>query len=305
MKTVKTLREFKNIKSPILTLGNFDGVHCGHQKILKKISSRAKQLNRSSIVFTFEPHPQKIVAPHKSTQLLTDLKDKKALIESAGIDYLVLANFTKDFSTKQPEDFVSDIIVNKIGASEVYIGHDYSFGRGKAGNIAKLKFLAKEHGFKVFVIPAVTKNKQTISSTAIREYIRSGKVEKASALLGRDYLIKGLVVKGTNRGESIGFPTANLDVRSELVPHSGVYATTAKVGNKTYKAATNIGTSPTFGASLTTVEVHLLNFNGNIYGKNVELTFVKRLRDEKKFPSIEALVTQIKADVAKTEKFLA
>lgn len=305
MKTLRTLKTLKTKKNAILTLGNFDGVHLGHQKILKKITTRAKKLGTSSVVYTFEPHPQKIVAPHKSTELLIDLKDKKALIEALGVDFLVLASFTKDFSTKHPDDFVKDIIVDGIGASEVYIGHDYCFGRGKSGTIEKLKTLSKTHGFKVFVIPAVRQGSEIISSTAIRKLIHKGEVNKASKLLGRNYRIKGTVIGGTKRGKSIGFPTANLDVSSELIPALGVYAATAKIGSKTYKAATNIGTSPTFGASITTVEAHLIDFSGEIYGREVELTFTKRLRDEKKFPNIDSLVTQIKKDIQKTEKILA
>lgn len=304
MKTLRSTNPLKGLPPTILTLGNFDGVHIGHQKILKTISSRAKELKCCSVVYTFEPHPQKIVAPHKSTELLTDLKDKKNLIEATGIDFLVLANFTKEFSTKHPEDFVSHIIVDQINASEVYVGHDYSFGRGKSGTIDKLKTLGKLHGFKVFVIPAVKQTNKIVSSTAIREQLQLGNTEKASLLLGRDYTIKGKVIKGTMRGKKIGFPTANLDVTSELIPASGVYASYAKVGTKTYKGATNIGTSPTFGAKITTVETHLIGFSGNLYKKNIELTFIKRLRDEKKFSSIDSLVSQIKKDVTKTEKIL-
>jgi len=315
----------KKIKGAVLTLGNFDGVHLGHQRIIRKVVERAKVLKCASAVFTFEPHPLKVVSPGASPPLIASPEEKIELIASLGPDVLILAKFTKGFAEKHPREFVDEFIV-PMDVKEVWVGHDFSFGKGKAGTVTHLKSLGTELGFKVNMIPACKKGGHIVSSSRIRALVKSGEVKKAAGLLGRDFSIKGAVVKGKRAGISIGFPTANIKVRSELVPGRGVYAayvtvenlskkslsrdkTTNKMANKTasgktYCAAVNVGHAPTLGAVPLCVEAHLLDFRGNIYGKTIVVEFVKRLRDEMSFASKEALVKGIEKDVSTVRKTL-
>ena len=304
MRIITDIRKFKNIKPPIVTLGNFDGVHKGHQKVLKTVKDRAKRLRLPSAVYTFEPHPLKIVAPHKSPPLLTALKEKMKLIKASGIDYLILARFTKEFASRHPGEFVEDVLLKQLKAKEVWVGHDYAFGKGRTGTIEYLKELGKKFGFKVSVIPACKKGGVIISSSKIREYIRHGKVKEAAVFLGRSYAVSGKVVKGRNIGKHLGFPTANIEIHNELIPKDGIYAVRVLLGNQIYKGAANIGFAPTFHIKKRAVEVHIINFKQNIYGKKLKIEFIQRLRGEKIFKSADGLAIQIKRDVDKVKKIL-
>jgi len=304
MRIITDIRKFKNIKPPIVTLGNFDGVHKGHQKVLKTVKDRAKRLRLPSAVYTFEPHPLKIVAPHKSPPLLTALKEKMKLIKASGIDYLILARFTKEFASRHPGEFVEDVLLKQLKAKEVWVGHDYAFGKGRTGTIEYLKELGKKFGFKVSVIPACKKGGVIISSSKIREYIRHGKVKEAAVFLGRSYAVSGKVVKGRNIGKHLGFPTANIEIHNELIPKDGIYAVRVLLGNQIYKGAANIGFAPTFHIKKRAVEVHIINFKQNIYGKKLKIEFIQRLRGEKIFKSADGLAIQIKRDVYKVKKIL-
>lgn len=303
MKVFKNGSRIRGVKNPVLTLGNFDGLHLGHQKIIRKVAQRATELKTRSLVYTFEPHPLKVVAPHKSPPLILDLEDKVRLIKESGIDCIVLARFTKEFAAKHPREFVLESLV-PLSVKEVWVGHDFSFGKGRTGTVEYLKELGKEFGFKVFVVPAYKKGGHIVSSSRIRELVKSGLVERASTLLGRNYSIKGKVVRGKNIGKEIGFPTANLNVESDLLPCNGVYAAYAKVGRKTHPAVLNIGFAPTFGGKERSVEVHILDFKDNIYGKKMEVSFVRRLRSEKAFSSKEALIRRIRKDTEKARSIL-
>lgn len=301
MKIYRDSATLSGIKEPILTLGNFDGLHLGHLKIIRGVSARARKLGVSSVVYTFDPHPLKIVAPHKSPPLLIDMEDKTRLIEAAGVDCLIFASFTREFAGKHPRQFVEEAIV-PLSVKEVWVGHDFRFGSGKTGTVEHLKELGEEFGFKVVVVGAYRKGGHIVSSSRIRGLIADGKVGEAAGLLGRRYSIKGVVVKGANIGKEIGFPTANLKVESELVPAGGVYAAWAVVGSKRFPAVLNIGRAPTFGGKETSVEVHLLDFDSDLYGERMEVHFIRRLRSEKKFKSAGDLAVQIRKDTERARK---
>jgi len=291
-------------KDPVVTLGNFDGIHLGHQLILKKISERAERLKTASIVYTFEPHPLKVVAPHKSPPLIVDKEDKLSLIEAFGVDFLVLARFTREFASKHPREFAEEVLVKDLGVREVWVGEGFSFGRGRTGTVEYLERLGDEFGFSVCTVAPYKKGGSMVSSSRIRELVSAGEVKLAAALLGRPYSIKGRVVSGKEIGKEMGFPTANLKTTSELVPGDGVYAASATVGGERYKAVVNIGTAPTFGGRKKAIEVHLLDFKDDIYGSKVRVSFLKRLRDEKHFKTREALARQIKKDTERARKLL-
>lgn len=305
MKIFKTSRALARVaRGPILTLGNFDGLHLGHRKILSKVSERARKLARPSVVYTFEPHPLKVVAPSMSPRMIVDTATKAALVGSLGIDFMVIAEFTKEFAAKHPRAFVEDEIV-PLRPREVWVGHDFSFGKAKAGTVDYLRALGEEFGFSVHVIPAYMKKGEVVSSSRVRGLVSAGKLKEAASLLGRNFSMSGHVVKGRNIGRELGFPTANLATSAELMPADGVYAARAAVSGKRHGAVVNIGVAPTFGCKTRCVEVHILGFKGNIYGRKIEVEFVRRLRGEKTFKSKEALITQIRKDSERAEKILA
>jgi len=292
----------RKTKQAVLTLGNFDGLHLGHQRIIRKVRERAASLGVSSVVYTFEPHPLKVVAPNKSPALILDIEDKARIIEALGIDYMVIARFTKEFAARHPREFVEAEL--RPVAADVCVGHDFSFGKGKTGTADYLKELGEELGFGVHVIPAYKKGGEVVSSSRIRRRITEGEVMEAAALLGRNFAIKGKVVRGRTIGKEIGFPTANIRTQSEIVPGDGVYAAFAVVGEARHRAVVNIGMAPTFGGKERSIEVHILGFRDNIYGKRVRVEFVRRLRGEKAFASTEALQRQIRRDIKRSERIL-
>jgi riboflavin kinase/FMN adenylyltransferase len=294
MKVIKNTRAVKKIKGPVITLGNFDGLHLGHQRILERVSERAKSLGRPSVVYTFEPHPQKVVSPGKSPPIIMDMEDKFRLIGSFGINFLLLARFTKEFASRHPREFVEEELVRGLAAKEVWVGHDYAFGRGKLGTVDYLKGLGRVFDFSVAVVPAYKKKGVVISSSKVRDFITMGEVRGAAELLGRFYSIKGRVVRGNDIGRIIGFPTANIAVTSELIPKRGVYAAFVIVNNVRHRGVVNIGTAPTLGGKELSVEAHIIDFERKIYGKRIEVSFVRRLRDEVRFASEKELTRQIK-----------
>ena len=308
MKIIKTKKGLTNINGAVVTLGNFDGVHLGHQKILKTVAAKAGKLGAPSVVYTFEPHPMKVVQPKKRLELIIPGAQEKArLIKEFDIDYLVLARFTKGFATKHPADFVRDVLVRGLGAREVYVGSDYSFGRGRRGTVEYLKKLGIEAGFKVVVVGAAMSGGEVISSSRIRGLIKDGDVSGAQKLLGRAFEVTGRVVRGRDIGSSMGFPTANLKTASELIPGDGVYAATVTIGKggrKLHRAVANVGNAPTFKRNKTIVEVHLLDFKGSIYGKYIQVQILKKLRNEIRFASADQLKARITKDVALARKVL-
>ncbi len=293
------------LPNPVLTLGNFDGVHRGHQAIFKKVVERARDIGGTSIAFTFEPHPLKVLAPERSPLLLNTFHSKMRLFEAAGIEVVICANFTRAFADQNPEDFARDVLHKLIRVKEIYVGYDYAFGKGREGSIESLKRMGQAYGFDVGVIDPVRVDGVVVSSSTIRDLITYGRVEEAARLLGRHYAIEGEVVHGSHRGQTLGFPTANLKTLSELIPGFGVYAVLAEIKGRTYKGVASIGIRPTFDNGPVAIEVYLFDVHEDLYGKEMEVVFVKRLRGEEKFPDAKALVRQIQKDVQDAKKALS
>lgn len=306
---MRIIRGVKNLSEtfpdPVLTIGNFDGVHLGHQAILRKVVERARAINGTSIAFTFEPHPLKVLYPERAPKLLNTFHGKMRLFEAAGIQIVICANFTRAFAGQDPEGFARDVLSRKIGAKEVYVGYDYAFGRGREGSIDLLKSMGRTYGFDVGVVEAVEVKGAVVSSSTIRDLIAGGSVAEAARFLGRPYSIQGVVIPGSQRGHTLGFPTANLRTPNELIPGYGVYAVRAEVDGQWLKGVASIGVRPTFGGGPVSIEVYLFDFHEDIYGRRLDLSFVERLRGEEKFADVEALVRQMRKDVERAKRILA
>ncbi len=294
----------KKFNTPVITIGNFDGIHLGHQKILKDVKRRSSELKGDSIVYTFDPHPLNILFPHKKVPLITSFSEKIKLIEESGIDIVICEDFTPEYANLSPRQFVKDILLDKIGVKAVFVGHDYAFGKGRKGNIDTLKQLGKELVFEVHVVDAVKVDAILVSSTKIRDTIQKGDVKKVAGFLGRSYSISGKVEKGKSRGKGLGFPTANLRSVEEICPKPGIYAVHVSYRDQPYQGVVNIGFNPTFKDKTLSIEVYILEFNKDIYDEYIKISFVERLRDEKAFDSPEALVEQIKKDVEMAREIL-
>jgi riboflavin kinase/FMN adenylyltransferase len=285
----------------VITIGNFDGVHIGHQALFHEVIERADAIQGTSIAMTFEPHPIRVLKQNGHPPLITLYDQKVELIEKSGIDVLIAVPFTREFAAITAKEYVLDILVKRIGAQTIVVGKDYTFGKNREGNINLLRSYAEALDIQVEVvdwIPISKKSADRISSTRIRELVMDGRVRYAQKLLGRHYQIKGVVVTGRNRGgKLLGFPTANINLHDELCPKPGVYAVTVESKGSTLMGVANIGYSPTFDDHEFTVEAHILDFDENIYGQEIRVNFVKRIRDEIKFSSIEELSDQITKDV--------
>jgi riboflavin kinase/FMN adenylyltransferase len=291
------------LANPVLTIGNFDGMHRGHLVLFDKVKERAKSIGGQSAVMTFEPHPIRVVKEGNGPPLITPTRQKLRLIEDTGVDVIFCIPFTREFSAISARDFVKDILVDKIGAREIVVGYDYTFGRGREGNIELLKEMGKQLGFAVHVVDPVRIDSTLVSSTSIRKLIQEGNLSEAKKLLGRDYQISGTVVRGKNRGDRLlGFSTANLELIDELTPRVGVYAVRVHIDDQTYYGLTNIGYNPTFGEGAFSVETHILDFSGDLLGKTIRVDFIERLRDEKTFESPKELAEQIRKDVIRARE---
>lgn len=305
---MRIIRGTKNITGPIpypvMAIGNFDGVHVGHQTLFRKTAELALEHEGTAIAFTFEPHPLKIIAPEKVPPMLTHFHKKMELMGSFGIDLVICADFTRKFADQQPRDFSKNILFEKIGVKEIVVGFDYAFGRGREGTIPYLKKMGEEFGFRVHVVEPFQLDGQTVSSSHVRELIEAGQVETASQFLGRDYSIIGPVVAGYKTGETIGFPTANIDTSKVQIPGTGVYAVRVVYKKNSYDAVANIGFNPTFNRDRLSVEVHIFDFNQVIYSHEIEVKFVARIRSEITFKSADDLVVQINQDIEKTKSIL-
>ena len=299
----------KPYKNAVITIGNFDGVHIGHQALFHEVIEKADAIDGTSIVMTFEPHPVRVLKQNGHPPLITLYEQKVELIESSGIDVLICIPFTLEFAAISAKEFVEDILLTRIGMKAIVVGEDYTFGKNRKGDIKLLQTYAKNHGFEVIVadwILTLNKSPDKISSTRTRELVIAGRVAEAQKLLGRYYQIRGVVTTGRNRGgRLLGFPTANIILHDELCPKTGVYAVTVEFGSKTHKGVANIGYSPTFGDHVFSVEVHILDFNENIYDWKIRVNFIQRIRDEKKFSNISELSDQIKKDIVKARKILS
>ena len=295
----------KPLKNPVLTIGNFDGVHRGHLALFDKVKELARDIQGQSVVMTFEPHPVKVVKPGNGPKLITPVEQKLRLIEEAGIDVILCLPFNKEFAAISATGFVSELLVKKIGVKEIVVGYDYSFGSGREGNIDLLRKMGEDLSFKVNVVEPIYLNSTLVSSTSIRNLVKDGDLAEAKRLLGRDYQITGIVKTGMGRGKKIlGFPTANLTPVDELIPKKGVYAVKAYIHDKWYNGVCNIGINPTFGGTSLSIETHILDFSEDIVGKKFTIKFIARLRDEKTYKNKDELAEQIEKDVVKAREIL-
>ena len=303
MKIFESLDIHEKFINPVLTIGNYDGIHIGHQKIIERVVRKAREISGTAMLMTFNPHPLSVLKPDTYTRLITPLHLKKKLIEASGIDVMLLVPFDAQFQRLTPEIFIKDILADRLAVKEIVVGYDFKFGKGGTGNVTMLKKLAGTYGFRFETIEAITLDGERVGSNAIRKLIMDGNVEKAAQFLGRPHMIEGVVVKGENRGKWMGFPTINLDTFFELVPKNGVYMTEVELKGRRKLAVTNIGFNPTFGGKKFLMETHILDFSGNLYGKEVVIYFHKRIRDEMKFSGINELKERISEDVALAREF--
>ena len=307
IQNIETIKE--PFKSAVITIGNFDGVHIGHQALFHEVIELAEAMDGTAIAMTFDPHPIRVITRNGHPPLITLYEQKQELIEKAGIDVLICIPFTMDFAALSARTFVEEILVKRIGMKAIVVGEDYTFGNNREGNVDLLRRYAEEMGFEVIVadwIQSSTVDNDRISSTAIRELVMDGQIEKAAKMLGRNYQIRGTVAHGRDRGgKLLGIPTANINLQDELCPKVGVYAVIVHCDGQRYPGVANIGYSPTFDDHIFTVEAHILDFKKDIYGQKIMVNFVERLRDEKKFSGIAELVDQIDRDIAKARQILA
>ncbi|MEE8476000.1 MAG: bifunctional riboflavin kinase/FAD synthetase [Myxococcota bacterium] len=297
---------------PVVTVGNFDGVHRGHQAILETVVERAKALSGQAVVYTFEPHPRKVLSPDRAPGLLTTLDQKIELLGEAGVDAVIVEPFNLEFAKIPPERFIREYLHDRIRPVEVYVGYDFHFGRDRVGSMRTLTEIGSRLGFSVTIIPEVSVDGNDVNSTRIRQLVTEARLEQAAVMLGRTYSVRGRVVEGDRRGRTLGFPTANLDPDNEVLPGAGVYA--GEVGfldpgnpapGQRLPAVINVGTRPTFQESKrVTAEAHLIDFDGDLYGRQLEFSFRCHLRPERRFSDVEALKTQIGADVADSRRQL-
>ena len=297
------LIELKNITrdpNTVVTVGTFDGVHQGHRALMEAVVNKAKERNARSVVVTFDPHPREIINPGKEgIKLLTTLKERAEILEDLGVDVLLVIPFDRDFSLLTSEEFIRDIIYSKVGVSEFVIGYDHHFGRDRKGTIETIEMLGGELGFDSYVVSKQEMGEVTISSTVIRNTLaEEGDVKQAAEYLNRHYLLNGIVMHGDERGRIIGYPTANLKPEHEnkVIPKNGVYAVKVRVNNDWYGGMMNIGVRPTFGEDERTLEVNIFDFDREIYGDTIQVRFIDRIRDEKKFSGIEELKSQLDSD---------
>ncbi|MDY6878889.1 MAG: bifunctional riboflavin kinase/FAD synthetase [Thermodesulfobacteriota bacterium] len=306
----RVISDLKQIKKPlancVLTVGNFDGVHKGHVALFEMVKKRARSIGGISAVMTFEPHPLKVIRPGEGPPLITLTKQKIQLISDEKVDYIFCIPFTKEFAAISSRDFVKEILVGTIGIKEIIVGYDYTFGHKREGNIELLQKMGVDNGFAVHVVGPQHSDGRLISSTSIRKLVQEGRLEEARNLLGRDYQISGVVVKGKNRGgRLLGFPTANLDLIDELIPARGVYAVRTLIDGQWFEGVTNIGHNPTFGNGVFSVETHVLDFSGDLLGKTISVGFVKYLRKEKTFRTVDELAGQIHKDIEKARRLFS
>lgn len=286
-----------NFKNSVVTIGSFDGIHLGHRRLMEMTKYSALELNSAAVALTFHPHPLKIVNPKAKVKLITTFEKKIELIEETGIDYVVYIKFTPEFANIKPEDFIKNIIVKKLNPLKIIVGHDFGFGINKSGNTLLLEKLSKELGFELTVVEPVVIDNEIVSSSLIRRLVIIGKVCSVKRFLGRDYSVHGRVVKGCGRGMQLGFPTANIIPEEELFPKDGVYVTHVRINDGFYDSVTNVGSNPTFNDITRRIESYIFDFNEDLYGKEIEVFFLERLREEIKFGNAGELEARIRKDI--------
>ncbi|MFQ5718859.1 MAG: bifunctional riboflavin kinase/FAD synthetase [Acidobacteriota bacterium] len=294
-----------NLPSPVATIGNFDGVHRGHQKILETLQDRARALDGTTVVITFNPHPQKVLHPDSAPRLIDTPAQKHRRLASAGADVIYELPFTRALAALTPDEFVQQTLLRPLRVREVWIGRNFRFGHGRTGDFETLETLGRAHGFSARPVDGVRHSGIRISSSRVRESLAAGDIETARALLGHHPELIGRVYRGDGRGHDLGFPTANLNIENELLPLTGVYATLLQDGDISRPSVTNIGSRPTFPGAGAAVEAHVLDFDADLYDRTVALQFVARLRDEKRFADLAALKAQIVLDTRKAREMLS
>lgn len=295
-----------SLESSVVTIGNFDGVHLGHQQLIENVVREAQYFGVPSVVYTFHPHPVKVLHPERPTYRLFDLRDQQEQFAQRGIDYVIIEQFTRDFSQVSAQEFLDSYIVSKLRPKTLVVGHDFSFGADRSGNIPFLESYCAQHGIRLIIIPPFQYEGAVVSSTRIREKLKAGEVEQASKLLGRTYYVRGHVEKGFQRGRSIGVPTANIHPDVEFIPRQGVYCTLTKFGGHMHPSVTNIGVNPTFqegGKGPVKIETHIFDFDAHLYGLEVEVYLLHFIRDEVKFSGIDELKEQIKKDMEVARRY--
>jgi riboflavin kinase / FMN adenylyltransferase len=299
MQIIKGLDAFRgDYPNIVLTIGNYDGVHLGHQKILSKVTKKAEEIQGTSMVMTFEPHPIKVLAPERNIKLLTTSEERARLLEAMGVDVLLLIAFNREFAGMPPDDFIRSVLVDRLKVREIIVGANYAFGKNKKGSIELLKTRGREYGFQVKAVPDVMVNGNIVSSSSIRSHLLKGAVREVASYLGRAYSIEGTVIKGKGRGKSIlNVPTANITTPVEIAPKEGVYAVRVGYRGKIFDAVANIGKNPTFGDADVSYEVHLFDFSGDLLGKTLRVYFIDRIRNERTFPDATSLEKQIREDM--------
>lgn len=303
------IEDVQHDPSSVVTVGTFDGVHAGHRAIMDTVAEKADERNARSVIVTFDPHPRDIINPGDAgIKLLTTLEERAEILSELGIDTMAVIPFDRDFSLLSSEEFVRDIIYDKIGVGEFVIGYDHQFGRNREGTIETIERIGQELEFETYVVSKREVGSKTVSSTAIRNAIsEEGDMAQAAEFLQRPYRLNGMVVHGDKRGKEIGFPTANIKPAhtKKIIPKNGVYAVKVRINGDWYKGMMNIGNRPTFNGDTQTLEVHLFHFEKEIYGKEVQVRFFKRIRDEKKFSGKDELVEQLKRDEEQAKQLLS
>ena len=287
---------------PVIALGNFDGLHRGHLKIIERVKRGAAEHGGTPMAMTFDPHPPRVVRPDKAPPLLMTKDQRLEALHKAGVHCVAVVRFTKELSQWDADTFVRKVLVDWLRVSEVWVGANFLFGHERTGTFSVLRGLGQSYGFRADKIDPVRYKDFVVSSTRIRRLVGEARMDEAAALLGRPYYVDGVIVEGKRRGRELGFPTANLETRNELVPPNGVYATIMTIDGVVHGSVTNIGMRPTFGETAPTIETHVLDYSGNLYGQTVRLAFVQRLRDERRFEDVDALRAQIDADKRRAER---
>ncbi len=307
MKVIQSIAAFNSSEKTIVTIGTFDGIHIGHQKILKNLIRTANNEGKKSVLLTFFPHPRMVLQKENKILLLNTIKEKSSLLEKMGLDYLIIHPFSREFSRLTALDFVRDILVNKLNTSRLIIGYDHHFGKNREGNIHQLKEYSLLYDFKVEEIPAQDIDDVSVSSTKIRTALKDGNLKTANNYLGYHYMLNGSVVSGKKLGGTIGFPTANLEIKEpyKLVPKTGVYIIKTHINTILYTGMMNIGFNPTVLGKHQTIEAHLFDFNEDLYGKEITIEFIYFLREEHKFESVEELVVQLNIDKENAISYLS
>jgi riboflavin kinase/FMN adenylyltransferase len=307
LKIIRSITAFNSSEKTIVTIGTFDGIHIGHQKILKDLIKTAKKEGKKSVLLTFFPHPRMVLQKDNKILLLNTIEEKSGLLEKMGLDYLIIHPFSKEFSRLTALDFVRDILVNKLNTSRLIIGYDHHFGKNREGNIHQLKEYSLLYDFKVEEIPAQDIDDVSVSSTKIRTALKKGNLKTANNYLGYHYMLNGTVVSGKKLGGTIGFPTANLEIKEpyKLIPKTGVYIIKTHINTVLYTGIMNIGFNPTVLGKHQTIEAHLFDFNEDLYGKEIMIEFIYFLREEHKFKSVKELVVQLNIDKENAISYLS